>query len=651
LYQLIGTTGLVARSRRLSDTGASGHLEQLLSLTLRSQAVYVEFAGQDAALLGIDTSDQPEVVLIQFKYSRDAETSFGVDDLLDVVDALLKSSSRVKSDRVGYGLVTNRALSTQAEKLIHAAVTEEKHIFLDDKGRGRKRRKILKALHPTRVSLDEWTAAVEEEAARFGCLTQEFPAAIDSLVGNLHKNTALKGTFLLSEIDFAQAFAGHRSAKRLEPRGELRNLAAKNIEEYEESLWLGEQPLPPRPHLVQLREAAKQRALVVLSGDGGCGKSVLLYHWACALVASGALDQTVFTRVETILKMHTDLLKRWAADLLCKWSGLGNDWCPRSGEQTEVTLRRFLTAANHRSDQFRNQSWRPMLHLALDGVDETEQPDRERSVRELVEAFWQIDKKRFEEDIPATLLVTCRDSSSIKTWLNLRGPGGQERHGTLKEINVGDFSDEELLALALDIDPDAAVEIERAMLLYRDDLRQLRGPSALPLSAASQASQKQRFYEGDTPSDVKPEILVSLYHPAMWNAFIRLSKTMRISTLEGDQSGLDSLAYYFVDRLLEKARAREPSLLKDKSTSYPALHRIARHFQDSPVGTRHPHSEWVTAAASHEVPLERADALWREARSGGLTIVDDNNMWGWKHPLVHLYLLQHPQLPATASRA
>ena len=146
----------------------------------------------------------------------------------------------------------------------------------------------LKAIHEDEVreSLrilsqlpsDRWSAKLREFAARYGCEDQEVQDGIANLVGEVVLRTAKAGDAQIEEGDLTVAFTSCRSAKALTYEN-LQKRSLETVKAFSRPYTAGHSVR--QRILDDLSREARQRALVILEGPGGSGKTTALADW-CA---------------------------------------------------------------------------------------------------------------------------------------------------------------------------------------------------------------------------------------------------------------------------------------------------------------------------------------------------------------------------------
>ena len=618
LYQIVGVLGMKAWAHCSNASSDSEELEALLKL-VRNGELRHEHLGQDAALqqLGIDSDD--ECALVQFKFSRQIPPkTIGPADLLEIIDRLNKSAAQARNlglNVTGYVLVTNRALGEQAQELKEAVDREERPTSL----RSTDQHRILQQLRVvTPLPLSKWEEALRCFARQFGAEETEIESGINGLIGDLVRQTAEADDASITKDDLTRAFTECQDTRPITLES-VAELSTPKLEHFFERLGLQGEPVR-RGLLDEIERATSQRALVVLHGLGGCGKTVALWQWAQEMSAGSHSHARASTAISAA--SHTPSL--WITKTICEWANLPANH-RRCSEEAKRALARLRTANPN--------TLPPIMCLGLDGLDEgIGTADQEHIVREILCWFWEEDQASRRGGRPplATLLVTCRAAQEIlQKWLRLDLSGFGYRGEGPKEVEIVDFSPEELLRAARVGLPALCGRIEEA-------LRSIAGDRP-----ESQTTDQEPLFLGTTgpyTSGADEQILEVLMHPAMWRALLELEPDVQSRVLDGEPQALQQLAAVFIRRFCDKVLGRgRPAGLRQNAL-FDVLCTIARHCRDNGQ-VRQSMSDWCDPACSTStVNRQEARTLYSEAVSGGVVLEDDPRHWRWRHTLVWSYL-------------
>ncbi len=155
-----------------------------------------------------------------------------------------------------------------------------------------------------------------------------------------------------------------------------------------------------RPFLHRILSATSERALIVLYGDGGCGKTTLLGLWAKEILQKP-------NGFPIRILPSTDVSQNCVVETVRRWGKFSESFLPNNN--SERALLRLKNA---------NENIRPLLYLGIDGIDEVTDLRRQDEIREILRWFWNIDQSvRNTNEVPsATLIITCREKIiSIET--------------------------------------------------------------------------------------------------------------------------------------------------------------------------------------------------------------------------------------------
>lgn len=604
LYQIAGAPGWVAGAHSLSGRSSdSEELTAILELVVDAGQLSIEAYGQDAAVrltqLGLEATDR--YVLAQFKFSRKADLStIGPKELTKIIRQLELAAERVQrlgGCVTGYALITNRRLGPQARPQHEA---------------------MQPALRIVKMRAYEWEGDLKRFAQRFRTVDQEIEGGIDKLIGSLFRRSAEGQDATVTVADLKEAFTGYSGSQPLTSEA-----VAKHVVHGIEN-----SPVNPRVKtlrrqvLDEISRAASQRALVVLSGKGGCGKTVALWQWA--------QDLSTGTGPLTAIQLAKAMPRHWVAEEISGWADLPAT-SGRRAEQPERALKRLRVANPDLSP--------PILHLGLDGLDEEiTTSEREDAISGILVWFWKQDMEAIRAEPPlATIVVTCRNTGDlVSKWLDLEVSGFPYSGEPPRSVDVPDFALEELYQAArLTDQPEVYDRIGRALQLLGND-----GPGS-PLQASESHVWEfpLTFPVAFAPAPgVDERVLEALKHPAMWGTLLRLVANDRLQVLDGEPEAIKKLVGLFVERFCKKVlhRGQAGGLRQDKLVY--VLCQIARHCTDT-KRTWLSQGDWVGPACHTNLVTDfRARGLYQEALSGGLVIQKDASQWGWRHNIVLEYL-------------
>lgn len=615
LYQIVGLLGMRALANRPSVIIDSSELEALLTLVADSQ-LHHEYLGQDAVLEQLGLRDKDELVLVQFKYSTQIPPrSIQKAELKGIIDRLNTSAQAalaIGQKVTGYTLITNRSLSPGARDLREAVGDgDDPGSLSEEQSETLRRLRII-----TDLPLSQWQNALTRFAQEFGATETEIDGGTSRLIGDLVSKT-VQGDVSITEADLIHAFTEFEETRRLtyESIGEL---SIPQLQRFIDQHNLPGQPVR-RKLLDELGMTARQRALVLLCGLGGCGKTVALWQWA----QETATAPDPHNKPSIVVSAAGMIPRIWITEVICNWANVPSVNHRRRGESQELALHRLCTATPGAS--------RPVLFMGLDGLDEdTDHPEQQHIIREVLNWFWEKDRSARENmQIPeATLIVTCREAEEVRRWLRLDASGyGYHGEGPA-DITADDFTLEELLQAARIGIPALSSRIEATARALRDSNRESTVASPELIAVGDAFAPK---------ADIG--LLESLAHPAMWRALLELSHDTQIQALDRKDEAINQLAEVFVGRFCNKVMRRDRIAGLKEENLLDILSGIARHCQAN-GRARQAVADWIDPACDSDWIRGPGEAriLHSETLSGGMILKDDEQHWRWRHPFVGDYL-------------
>jgi hypothetical protein len=610
LYQFIGGLALEAQAQvRVDDPKQTEQeLDALLDVVIQGRLIF-EVIEEDLVITSTANDGATEVALIQYKYSRQSPPAkIGKEDLQDIIKGLENSAKRAKAlgHRIThYVLVTNREYGPTAEALRSLAASSAPRVAGLIKGR----RAILNALESFDARPQEgWLHDLEEFGRRYGATELEIERGIDQLVGKVFRHVADGADNSVTKELLASAFTETKHAKSI-AAGQCTTASAISLEERRGD-WGLPLNLLPRAELDRITALTAQRALVILSGGGGSGKTATAWQWAYNLASSTPGGD--FTALERAATLKTS----WVASTISGWRGL-HDLHDHRNEDISDAIARLVSA---------NPSIRPVLHLALDGADEVwPNPDQQGRIETLVRWCDREDRRaRAAREKPrVSLIVTCREADEfLSDYLHLNeAEPARPREDWPPTVPLDDFTDGELLrAIAAQ-----ASYSSRA-------LAEVLGPPEAE-SGAKFAGRRKAVLHAD------PTIIKALHHPLMLGTFLNLSSPEQEVVLQA-KAAADTylLAEKFIERFVFRVRRRHRAAHLTREGIKEALRVIAQHTHTT--ATDHPHTyedDW-RGPTMGVIDNDHARALWGESLSGGLVTPDARPKWRWRHPFVRDYL-------------
>jgi hypothetical protein len=640
VYQMVGLWGLSATGYSVVDdaggTEDASDLERLLVL-MRGATAEHETGDRDATLEWLTPEGEHASTIVQFKYSvLDPPRAIERTELRGIIDQLVRTSDRLETaecQSIRYALVTNRSLGARLCKC------------LDDHGGGLFRWKQGVDLKPTLgamrlqvlaqmafiiQTMEQWEERLYVFAHRYGAIDMEPERGINELTGLLARGTStarLPSPITLRTM--REVFAGSSEAVPLVPES-ARPHAREAVADFDISqiprdsapIWRREQDV--------LIDLARRFPVVVVTGTGGCGKTVGLWQWARDNVESPS-----GTGAFTGLRSARDLRPHWIHDLVWTWRNMPD----RTDSLSTDTERAFerLQAANDKGE-------RPILHLGIDGVDAHINVDAANRIKEIFD--WLIEHRtrlggedgpvqsELEKGPPATLVVTCRTRGELENLLCLNlGYSSSETQFETVEFSVFDPPDlaegGRMLVADGRLESDVVERLEASLRLHFAEAFDRAASVAPVLALASTA---------DSWEDVRKDILDALRHPAMWRAFLGLdSREERVDVLNGSTEGLNRISEEYVNRFTHQTVQRQPHNFDNRQVTRDALATVALRTEPS-TEQWFAKSDWIDAVRTiPDMSTYLALQLFHEAESGGI-ISAGVDSWCWLHKFVQSYL-------------
>jgi hypothetical protein len=574
------------------STANASELDALVELT-RTGEVLHEVADEDLLVrrnvVDPAITASAEVTLVQVKYSSlGTSKHIATAELGSIVTAFAIAKRRIekKGEHVaGYVLVTNRVITGGEPPSMSAA---ERVIY-------RQLRRVEDA------QIDDWHAKLTAFARRFGMQDDEIDAGRQRLFGLIFETTssgASRGVITRTDLlrclcngDNAQELRAEKQASAIQRQVQSFDVDCRNT-------------TVRREQIATIERDCAGRALVVIEGPGGSGKTAALYDWTRELADSANTKGPLVA----LLAAH-ELPDEWLADAVREWNPAVY---PTNANEA---LERLTIAGGGAM---------PLLHLGLDGVDEYPADATTGRVRRLAKWFLAHDRAALAGDrLRARLVVTCRNANDFArdTLMLLRSGGALSAEGGPKVITFERFSEAELREL-LRIN---FTEFERQLL--HDEGAEGALPSGFATTDSSPAVP-----DG---SGARHPVVELLLDPVMWRAFCEISPATRERLVAGHVEEERELAKHFCDRFIEKARIRtgfERTILRTALSCIAADHKAeGRRFRTA--------NQWQQSAqTSSGLSLAEARRLSAEAASGGLIREETGSRWDWRSDAVEVYL-------------
>lgn len=621
-YQIVGLVGLLAKAQLTAvSQEAKDEFNVLMEYLHNGGRIQHEYLEEDGVIkqLGVDATDH--FVLMQFKYSQQVPApSLGSAELEDICDRFRVRATHIEQhgghvDRCV--LITNRHIASDERKPgdpLERPITE--HLW-------------LRAI--TRIPEDDWKQGVQRFGWKYGCFEEEIQKGFHEFVGKLTDDAAHGRTEEYTHEDLVRALTGFDAQPVAPPHVILKE--APHLDRFFSRLDLPGQPLR-RAIVDDLDNAARRRALILLEGSGGVGKSVALGQWMqglCERMQRGESYGALRRMQEVEPNYFACILREWAHDY---YKSRG-----RCGEDPADFFHRLTQALYPKSAH-------PIFHLSLDGMDEGPIAMHPEAVYRLLNWFVEEDVKCQAGALPrATLIITCREldreNPQHKVLTSALGTLALPSGHRFWSIKVDSFSTQELIPAAQHLQSEVGNQVEQ--LLRQSEMAAQsalseRGsvyagvelgassyvPAALPLRAPLiPLSEQQR------------EVVEILCYPVFWRAFLDLTDHQE-QILQGNVQALAALAEYYLEWFCRKAYVRglplQPPLLRR------ALQPLARYCQQS--GDKVFEREAIAAhiqQARVAFPAE-LHLFYDEALSAGLFVQEQETSWRWRHAFLRDYL-------------
>jgi hypothetical protein len=589
-----------------------------------------EYLDQDVSIelksVGLEEND--ERVLVQFKYSYSPEKApIGPKHLKDITTSF-RSSIRL-ADQHGTPvsrciLITNRRIPSIQGGGKRAQLTDTFEDAAPIEG--------IPVRYVFQLPSEMWRAKLVKFARAYGCLEDEIELGISSLVGDLTVATQAGNNAPLDVTWMARRLTGIQQPSMLDASSILET-DEHSFRSAQDSLDLQGEPVR-REIADELNREARERALIVLSGPGGVGKSVTAWDWVRTLRLSVAEG----TGVTATMRHARSVESNYLPTLVAEWSSDNKRASGRAHESPNQAISR-LSVANPRVTH-------PVLFLCLDGLDERLGIEQIHLVSKILEWFWEEDKAcRSQARAPrATLVVTCRDRDQIeRELLPLRmSRFSQQELDRPKHLPMDDFTWRELVNASRLAAPQLTAVIERAASQAgpQEPRRAVNGAMGLSTSESPIPQGVTDFSAlpgvelALMPADV--EALESLLHPVVWRALLTLEGALREQFILGHQETMDRVAYLVLQRFCDKAAVR--GLHREVSEIMAALRPLAQHCIERKQQV-YDQAVWCEYVRQSGVMVHPQDSeLLKEAHSAGLIKLEATSRWRWRHRFICAYI-------------
>ncbi|MEW4565789.1 hypothetical protein AB1K70_24930 [Bremerella sp. JC770] len=600
LYQILGSAGEVIKLCEISQSQ-----DEITGL------VAVEQFGQDSAQFkkGI------LCCLTQYKYSTvgDSIPPSELREILEKFNASTKLAGESIKD-VSYVLSTNRAWSHDSEALwkkrndTTKPVKEKKS---EIKARLKRSSKtpvndldaltaIYLKLETENAELDELRESLEAEASSFGVLQEEIASKIFDVIGLILSKSVEDAMSVIGRNEIDTALAGYPNPMKLMSEGS-REVRKKEVRRFLMRVNSGT-PTRQRSVLSKIRDEIIKRPVVILTGDGGCGKSI-----AIADIAMSYCEDENRVPGFVLIDDVANLAATKFIHSVAEWRNLGSS---HDGHIWSKSIKRLSITANGR----------PVLLVCADGIDERHgiaslPSEADKFLGDLIFES----QEQFSSGKPwdVGILLSCRTFDDLEV-LGLSSL--IENNPAFCEINLTEFLDEEIYELAEDIS-DTTISSR-----VKEHCRKT-SPTSSTLS--------------QTP--ISDNVFRLLRHPVLWGAFLRLDGVDQKRVLDGEPDSSDLLAARYIEWFRLKVAKRVQNL--DQFACNIVLTTSAR-ANNAQVGTGDYMQHWVKASVANGCVRNDAVSLFKEAKTAGMIEVvqmKGSTKWRWVHPWVQSYLERHDE--------
>lgn len=616
-YQALLTSGMPVELHEAAHRDRTGDGFELIS------AVYPEEHGQDAvAIARAGTTVIARVV--QHKFSSWPERSSNYllpSDLFEIIEKLNEAAGRVKAR---YGceprlcLHTNRFLSPQAKEFLEDCKANRANSDLDDtveriEGTGKEKRvrhegrslvknafyrRCLEKLEYDVKSVVDAKDALRRRAASFGVLPEEVDdriKRIESEIIGIMTQAALR-EITLADLD--KWLTGDAYPKEIcsPTTVDCMREDIKQVGSYLEPFH----PLVLREKQREL-SAAKFNPVVLIVGEGGVGKSALVFQYLWSSLKEPPTQYFGACHVR-------DANAFWCGKLFCDWRQSTNQNLQLS--DPERILQRLDLATKDREN--------PILLLWIDGIDECDDDSTLQSTIRALRSVLRKEKTRCQTTGEAPrlqLILTCRTAKDYELRF---GEEDQFNHGhqRVPPIKLEQFTVNEISSLPLSFLPDS---VSRRL---HDGL--------INVASSNATAEEEPLVRLGT---LKHEDAAPFLHPPLMAALRTVGEIVANDCLDQNHDAMRTVSSKYVTWFAIKAcrrfRARDVGhVFRQLVEIEKTTRRIAPPYSMK--------SHWIDPAVAYGFTSLEAEGLFGEALSAGLIEEEGFRRWRWRNKYVIL---------------
>jgi len=518
--------------------------------------------------------------------------------LREIIQKLDKSANSAKKkglEVTACVLVTNRPFTQSAEQLWEIE---------QNNPRGYELRHFS-------IPWRNWETALHDFGRKLCALDHNIEAGINSLIGRIVRETGEQNPIVCIEIeDIKQEIVGTRRVRQL-TLPNAKQWSSRELDNIEIRLGLTGSPVYRELLMRELGRISNERAIIVLHGKGGCGKTVSLWQWV--------RESNRFVAFSTM----REIPRSWITYVMCEWLNLpqGHPW--RRDIDFEDAINRIARANPDLGP--------PLVHFALDGLDELiSTHEMAEIIRETVRWFWDEDRALMEENrLPrAILVVSCRIIDDFIRWLP-PDLSGSEQKIEVEHILINEFSDTELVkALKIStLNTEIRERIEQSLHL-KDTVKARIDTTSIIGTSIYQSQHVDR------------SVIDAIHHPVVWGVFLQLDSSVQENLLNGDRGAFMQLAHLVVGRFCRKVILRRRIANVNEELLLAVLKDIERFYEGDRNFWRQYTRDWSRPTFEQGL-LDRiaAGSLYNEALSYGLIIENSPRTWQWSYTWIRDYLI------------